>query len=771
MAAKFPQKFGNYILLRKIAMGGMAEIFRGKSVGAEGFEKDLVIKRILPHYTEDEEFVKMFIDEASIAAKLQHSNIVQIFDFNVVDGSYFIAMEYVEGKDLKNLIDATQKEDKPLTPAQCVWIIMELSKGLHHAHIKSYKGKPLNIVHRDISPQNAMISFNGEIKLMDFGIAKAASRSTKTVAGTVKGKCAYMSPEQARGKPLDGRSDLFSLAVVLWEMLTHKRLFLGNSDFVTLSNVLKQDAPAPSSMNPDVPEALDAIVLRALAKDRDERQANVEQFARDLTKWFYATVDDLDSVAIGPTMKDLFKDDIEQLAQWGQEENDMLVAAHSEASNSKEVPAVANEDATVAIQAADFDPQSAKTLMEGNLTAEKVRAALAEQQSAESTVALDTSAILNTATGTAAAAGTGTHASGGGSKMWIIAALLVLIGGSVGAFLALGPKGNADEAASSPSNDSVSQSTGQEETKGPEPVLPETLHVEIVPDPADAQVYAKGKALKRDASGSFSFEGPAGSTLAVKIKTKSGQEKSFTIRLDPDKLVHNLSVKAEAITAELRIQVSPAGSTVTVDLERAKKGNGDFFVFQGVMGQEVRVQVTSPSNKKGAVVKVTLSKELQIIEASAGPADPTVRVACDPSDALVTATRGTAKTQDGIAMVSGDGLRVGLKLTVTCTKKGYKPAHSKSHTLKAGLNDFGVLKMSKVGETPKPRGFGTVILNSVPWARCTLAGKSKVTKGTWHKVPAGRQTAVCYFKGDKGQKKRVSVHVRPNTSTTKLFRP
>ena len=139
---KFPQQFGSYILLRKIAMGGMAEIFRGKTVGAEGFEKDLVIKRILPHYTEDEDFVKMFIDEASIAAKLQHSNIVQIFDFNVVDGCYYIAMEYVEGKDLKNLIEASNKQEKPLTPAQCVWIIMEISKGLHHAHIKSYKGIP-----------------------------------------------------------------------------------------------------------------------------------------------------------------------------------------------------------------------------------------------------------------------------------------------------------------------------------------------------------------------------------------------------------------------------------------------------------------------------------------------------------------------------------------------------------------------------------------------------------------------------------------------------
>ena len=185
-----PRQFGKYVLMRKIAMGGMAEIFKAKTAGAEGFEKDIDIKRILPHFTEDEAFVKMFIDEASITSKLQHANIVQIFDFDLCENTYFIAMEYVEGVDLKKVIDVGVKEGKPLSPAQCAWIMMELSKGLHYAHTKEVKGKPLNIVHRDISPHNAMVSFSGEVKLMDFGIAKAAQRSTKTMAGTVKGKVA-----------------------------------------------------------------------------------------------------------------------------------------------------------------------------------------------------------------------------------------------------------------------------------------------------------------------------------------------------------------------------------------------------------------------------------------------------------------------------------------------------------------------------------------------------------------------------------------------------
>ncbi|MSP90763.1 MAG: PEGA domain-containing protein [Myxococcales bacterium] len=309
----FPQQFGRYYLLGKIAMGGMAEIFRAKSVGAEGFEKVVVIKRILPHFCEDEGFVTMFQDEARVAAHLTHANVVQIFDFDEVDGLFFIAMEYVEGADLKRVLDVGAKKGRPLSIAQSVAIMIEASQGLHYAHTRIVEGQPLNIIHRDVSPHNVMVSYNGEVKIMDFGIAKAASRSTKTRVGTVKGKCAYMSPEQARGKPLDGRSDLFALGVCLWEMLTGKRLFVGESDFETLNNVLKAEVPPPSELNPEIPKELDAIVLKSLARERDNRQADVGGFVSELRRWFYSAVPDPEAIAIKTYMNDLFDDDITRL--------------------------------------------------------------------------------------------------------------------------------------------------------------------------------------------------------------------------------------------------------------------------------------------------------------------------------------------------------------------------------------------------------------------------------------------------------------------------
>jgi len=287
-------------------MGGMAELFLAKTQGAEGFERDLVIKRILPHFSEDADFVKMFIDEASLTSKLQHPNIVQIYDFDVVDQQYFIAMEYIEGEDLQNIIKDGFAAGTPLSVAQCVATMIELSKGLHYAHIKEHKGRPLNIIHRDISPHNAMISYGGDVKLMDFGIAKAAERSTKTVAGTVKGKVAYMSPEQARGKPLDGRSDLFALAIMLWEMLCNKRLFLRNNDFETLTSVLKETPQRPSTLRPDVDQELEDIIMTSLEKDRDHRHKDVEEFNRELTRWYYKNVVDLEAESLRGFMATLY---------------------------------------------------------------------------------------------------------------------------------------------------------------------------------------------------------------------------------------------------------------------------------------------------------------------------------------------------------------------------------------------------------------------------------------------------------------------------------
>lgn len=307
-APAFPQQFGKYTLLRKLATGGMAELFIAKTQGDEGLESEVVVKRILPSFSEDEAFVKMFIDEASLTSKLQHPNIVQIYDFDVTDRQYYIAMEYIAGEDLSNIMKQGVDKGRPLSVAQCVWIVIELGKGLHYAHTKEHKGRPLNIIHRDVTPHNAMVSYEGEVKLMDFGIAKAAERSTKTQAGMVKGKVAYMSPEQARGKPLDPRSDLFALATMLWEMLTQRRLFLRSSDFETLTAILKEEAEPASKHRKGIDQELDDIISTALEKDREHRQASVEVFARELTRWYYKNVTDPEAESLRGWMRSLYAD-------------------------------------------------------------------------------------------------------------------------------------------------------------------------------------------------------------------------------------------------------------------------------------------------------------------------------------------------------------------------------------------------------------------------------------------------------------------------------
>ncbi len=355
MHEDYPQGFGRYYLTQKIAMGGMAEIFRAKSVGAEGFEKVVVIKRILPHFCEDESFVTMFQDEARVAAHLNHANVVQIFDFDEVEGLYYIAMEYVEGQDLKRVLDVGTKVGSPLSIAQAVYIMIEAGQGLDYAHKREVDGKPLNIIHRDISPHNMMVSYNGEVKIMDFGIAKAASRSTKTRVGTVKGKCAYMSPEQARGKPLDGRSDLFALGVCLWEMLSGKRLFVGDSDFETLNNVLRAEVPSLTEMNSEVPPELDAIVLKSLAKDRDERHKDVADFVGELRRWFYTAVPDPSAISLKGYMHELFDDQISKLKADVAAEAEALKHMRTNSglrrptTSSRQVAMAADDEATVAL--------------------------------------------------------------------------------------------------------------------------------------------------------------------------------------------------------------------------------------------------------------------------------------------------------------------------------------------------------------------------------------------------------------------------------------
>src|SRR3954468_523706 len=274
-----PSQFGRYSLLERLAVGGMAEVFRAKISSSHGFEKILVIKRILPHLAADATFVSMFIDEAKLTAQLTHPKIVQILDFGDVGGQYFIALEFVDGLDALGLLRTCAQKRVHIPRQLAVFITNEVLEALDYAHnARDMEGKPMHIVHRDISPSNIFISKRGDVKLGDFGIAHAQRRESKTQAGTLKGKYGYMSPEQVVGQQIDGRSDLFAVGVVLAEMLMGRRLFTAAADLDVLLMVRDARIDRLEKYCRDLAPALDRIVRRSLRKDPNDRYDSAAEF-------------------------------------------------------------------------------------------------------------------------------------------------------------------------------------------------------------------------------------------------------------------------------------------------------------------------------------------------------------------------------------------------------------------------------------------------------------------------------------------------------------
>ncbi|MFP2909976.1 protein kinase domain-containing protein [Pyxidicoccus sp. 3LFB2] len=308
---KKPTLFGKYLLLERINVGGMAEVFIAKAFGVEGFERILAIKKILPTMAEDEEFITMFIDEARISVQLNHANVVHIHELGKHDDAYFIAMEYVAGRDVRTILERYRRRKEIMPTAQAVFITSKLCDGLDYAHRKKdARGQDLHIIHRDVSPQNVLISYEGEVKVIDFGIAKAANRSQKTQAGILKGKFGYMSPEQVRGMPIDRRSDIFAVGVLLYEMLTGEKLFVGESDFSTLEKVRNADVPLPREFNPNIPPGLEKVVLKALAREPEERYQWASDLAEDLMRFLLAGDAIYSSKHLSSYMKEAFAEDM-----------------------------------------------------------------------------------------------------------------------------------------------------------------------------------------------------------------------------------------------------------------------------------------------------------------------------------------------------------------------------------------------------------------------------------------------------------------------------
>ncbi len=280
---------GKYQLVRRLAAGGMAEVYLAKAAGPQGFEKTLVVKRVLPHLAEDPTFVEMFFSEARLAALLNHPNIVQIFDFGESDGAYFLAMEYIDGLNLRTLCKRAHAAGTLLPVQLCAKMLSLACEGLAYAHtfVDPGTGEPLRLVHRDISPDNILVSSHGALKVVDFGIAKAANQLHRTRTGIVKGKIAYMPPEQIQNKPLDARADIFALGVVLYELLSGQKPFDAESEVGMMQAILYQPPVPVAERRADVPQTVRTILERALAKERDERYGSCRELQADLERYLH----------------------------------------------------------------------------------------------------------------------------------------------------------------------------------------------------------------------------------------------------------------------------------------------------------------------------------------------------------------------------------------------------------------------------------------------------------------------------------------------------
>lgn len=311
MSAFQPARLGKYLLLDRIAVGGMAELYRAKIIGVQGFEKLIAIKKILPHLATEAELVTSFIDEAKLAALLQHQSIVQIYDFGKVDDSYFIAMEYLLGKDLRLIVGKAKEINLPLSLENALFITSRICAGLDYAHkLNDFQGNPLRIIHRDISPQNILVTYQGDIKIVDFGIARAATQSTLTQVGMIKGKVAYMSPEQARGDSIDSRSDIFSVGIVLYELATGRRMFQGETLRI-LAQVREAEFEPAENVAGHLPPKLFGILRKALEKDPAERYQSCGEMQADLEDCIYQLCNrPLTSRGLSEYMNRLFTEEI-----------------------------------------------------------------------------------------------------------------------------------------------------------------------------------------------------------------------------------------------------------------------------------------------------------------------------------------------------------------------------------------------------------------------------------------------------------------------------
>lgn len=594
------KKFGRYFLLDRIAQGGMAEIYRARDASINGVNRLLVIKRILPGCSSNPEFVSMFESETKVTMSFNHPNIVQTFDCGEEEGQRYIAMELVDGKNLRQLIQrhAELKRQVPLDLA--MYIVEQASAGLHYAHAFKDKvtGEPQKIIHRDISPQNILISYDGHVKVIDFGIAKAETNSESTRAGVIKGKPSYLSPEQISGLPegeeMDGRCDIFALGAVLWELLTGKKLFAGDNDLSVLKMIeaCSTTVRPPSELNPNIPDYIDKAVLRALAKQREKRFTNAWEFQKELHTLIYRFNKSFNPADLSDVVKDLFKGDLIKDRKRVQELNQAAeallrsgteVAIQTSGSRSGAAGGEREETTTVfdVRGSGNGSPQSgAAQQTRGGPAGSSVRVARPEVAANAKRVYQGTSG----GTGSAVAAPRQTRSTqmsssasgrsgGGGSFLFLAAAAL-------GAVAFYGPQYGIEV-----------------------PVLSAYLGAKRVLEPATVELKGDAKAVEVSVNGQVvatelpatirSLEpetsipivvrGSAGTYRQV-VNLKSGETRSFevvmtggapanTAGVQGDRLVKTIALRLGSIPA-----IDPANATVTVNGKPVDFSKGPFVV-------------------------------------------------------------------------------------------------------------------------------------------------------------------------------------------------
>ncbi|MFO0661759.1 MAG: serine/threonine-protein kinase, partial [Polyangiaceae bacterium] len=304
---------GRYRVVDEIGQGGMASVHLARMDGPGGFQKWVAIKKIHAHLTEDEQFVHMFLDEARIAAQISHANVSQVFDLGETNGTHWLAMEYLHGEPLREVMRCVEEGAPRMDPSIAAKIIADAAEGLHAAHdLRDKNGNLLGLVHRDVTPHNLFVTYEGTTKVVDFGIAKVAGRLSSTRAGTLKGKLAYMSPEQVRGQEIDRRTDIFALGVVLWELTTGHRLFRMDSDLETLEKVQNCVVPPPSTIVDGYPPDLESVVMQALAKNKERRFQTARDFSRALQQHLMRRGVLIGNEEVAAYMQHLFHDRIRQ---------------------------------------------------------------------------------------------------------------------------------------------------------------------------------------------------------------------------------------------------------------------------------------------------------------------------------------------------------------------------------------------------------------------------------------------------------------------------